>query len=232
MAFANRQFAFSATGRYREDGLSKTAAGEDFCALFDHEYGRSNGADPLPQVQATVAQCFRTLCGFNDLLTHLSRREWYGVEYRLTSNLEEASLAVQFDLLFFRGRRKPTIVDWKVEHAGDNSRQMGVYALALTRSPRWPDIRAEDIEILEVNLLTGAIRRHRVTQERVEEAEDFVLQSMTNISALTGDHRYESQRPEDYEVAHSPMTCEYCPFQRLCVEVERRCQDTSQISLS
>src|SRR5688572_14515333 len=36
---ARRQLAFSALRKYRQKGLSKTAAGDDYCALSVHEVG-------------------------------------------------------------------------------------------------------------------------------------------------------------------------------------------------
>lgn len=221
VALARRQFAFSMAGRYRDPALSKEAAGDGFCALFEHEYGGVISDGAVHKVETVIERCFRNLCRHRDFLAYLSGRPWYGVELPLTVPLDGATLGVQLDLLFFRRDGQPTIVDWKVEQAGDNSRQMMVYALAVARSPRWRGVRPEAIEIYEANLFNDVIKRHLITEERLEEAEDFVLRSVARIRALTGDPRFEGQHFADYEVANSPMACEYCPFQRLCLEMSK-----------
>ena len=45
IALARRQFAFSAQRRYREAGMRKARAGDDYCALRGHETGRVSAAD-------------------------------------------------------------------------------------------------------------------------------------------------------------------------------------------
>ena len=58
---ARRQFAFSEAKRYREPKMTKTAAGEEYCALYEHEYELQLPRDSLHIVQGRLAECFSNL---------------------------------------------------------------------------------------------------------------------------------------------------------------------------
>lgn len=76
-------------------------------------------------------------------------------------------------------------MDWKIgeSETSDYSRQLLVYALAVARSGQWPGVDAEAVRLSEVNLLKNQIRQHAVTQERLEEAEDFACRGVSELRA-------------------------------------------------
>src|SRR5436190_7051634 len=69
---ARRQFAFSAARRYREPGQTKGAAGDEYCALYEHEYGQDISSEQLDTVYATITRCFEHLAGHEAFLAQLS----------------------------------------------------------------------------------------------------------------------------------------------------------------
>lgn len=137
----------------------------------------------------------------------------------------DVTVQVRPDLITFRGPLAPVIFDWKV-----NARPMRDYwlqlvtgAIALTRcTPHrdWPTDTVQhgphEIELLEIQLLTGDIRAHRTSPADIEEAEDFISGSTSEMQFACGDENTVQLRPEDFPVTNDPRACQICPFRKLC----------------
>src|SRR5919108_3621035 len=66
---AQRQLAFSAARRYRKRGQTKREAGDEYCALFEHEHAWTVTPEALRGVRANVARCFENLAAQRKFLT-------------------------------------------------------------------------------------------------------------------------------------------------------------------
>lgn len=214
---ARRQWEFSASGRYREPGLIKDQHKEDFCALYEHEYGREIGEADRKQVEAEVTEAFRNLYGMTELLDCLRQQKVFLAQRTLWVSYERAKVKAIPDLLCWRGSQA-TLFDWKATESetSDYTWQMLVYALAVQRN--WPETRAENITVYEVRLLERVVIPHVITADRLLAAEDFLYQSVLDVEALTGGKPLEAQDWEDYEPAQSSRTCATCNFRRICLE--------------
>ena len=219
MELAHRQFAFSKARKYRDPGTKKGAVGDEFCALFPHEYGLGVSPEELKMALRDIACCFENLRQQTEFVDYIRRRKWYGVQKTLSFNLDGVAVEGRPDLLFFRGEGQLTIVDWKTElsETSDNRPQLLVYALGATRG--WPQARLGEIEIYEANVMRNEIRRHHATEEDLLEIEDFIFSSICEIRSLIQGGKFADQNPEDYELANNPNTCQYCSFRSLCLEV-------------
>jgi hypothetical protein len=226
---ATRQFAFSEARRYREPGMSKAAAGNDYCALFDHERGREVAPVALESTFATISDCFHNLAGKRAFLEELLSGYGHEAELRVRFNLDDVNVESQLDLVFWRPDRGLSVVDWKVsrEETSENAFQLLTYAIAASRSQRWPGISATDIHLYEANLLKNEIRAHSASAERLEEAEDFIYRGVLGFKALLGNGTVSESDLEEFEVANKPTTCMYCNFGPLCIE---RLETTCRIS--
>jgi PD-(D/E)XK nuclease superfamily len=216
---ALRQFAFSAARRYYEVGQTKRAAGDEYCALSEHEYGWEFTPGALRRVYANVVRCFKNLAAQTKFLAHLYAGLEHVAEQPLTFRLNGATVAATPDLIFLRPSGQPTVVDWKVveSETSDYSRQVLIYALAVARSGQWPGVSAEAIQLYEVNLLKNQVRQHPVTAERLEETEDFIYRSTVELETLIGNGRFGDLDLDEFEVAEKPATCSYCNFRLLCI---------------
>jgi PD-(D/E)XK nuclease superfamily len=216
---AQRQLAFSAARRYRQPGLTKRAAGDEYCALFEHELGYEITPKALRGVHANVTRCFEHLASQTPFLSQLYAGFEHVAERPLNFRLNGATVAATPDLVFLRADGQPTVVDWKVAESdtSDYSRQVLVYALAVVRCGHWPGVSAEAIELYEVNLLKNQIHHHPVTAARLEETEDFVYRSIVELETLVGDGRFGDLNLDEFEVAERPATCSYCNFRLLCI---------------
>lgn len=221
---ACRQFAFSAARRYREPGMTKSTAGDAYCALSDHEQGREIPPERLTAIHANLARCFQNLASQREFLAMIWAGSDHRAELRLTFRLGDWRLPVAtatLDLVFLRTPGHLTIVDWKAGEGrtGDHARQLFVYALAVARCGLWPGVVPETIELYEVNLLTNHIRQHLVTADRLDEAEDFVYRSLVEMDALVDGRAYEDLDLNEFEVADRPTSCQHYNVGPLCVRL-------------
>lgn len=216
---AQRQFLFSMAKRYREPAQSKSAAGTEYCALFEHEYGWEVSPEMLGEVHTNLARCFHNLTTQEELLARLSAGVRYEAEVRVSFLLDDITVGAVLDLALLSKDRHLIVVDWKVgeKTSNDYSRQLLLYALAVMRCGRWPGALPETIELYEVNLLKNEVRRHPVTQERIDETEDFVYRSLVALKALIGDGKFDELDLAEFDVAGRPQTCFHCNFGPLCI---------------
>lgn len=132
------------------------------------------------------------------------------------------------DLIAFYAGDPPLIIDWKVHSKGSYSSrfQLALYALALTRCRPHRDfpplVRIEDpteLQLLEVQLLTGQQRPYRLCAEDIAAVEDFIAASADEMVLAGGDQPLHSLRTADFAVARSPEVCQRCSFRKLCWEM-------------
>lgn len=215
-----QQFDFSTACRYREPGMTKSAAGEAYCALYDHERGIEITSQDLDRVRAEIAQSFEHLASQQDFLSYVYTGRGHMTEVPLFFALQGSTVAATIDLLFFNAEGRPTVVDWKIaaSETSDYSRQLLLYALAVSRCGRWPGVQAEEVNLYEANLLKNVVTSHTPSTERLEEVEDWVYRSIVDVEALMGAGRFETLNLDDLDVAEHPTTCNHCNFAPLCIQ--------------
>jgi hypothetical protein len=135
------------------------------------------------------------------------------------------SVRVVPDLITFQTSRAPAVLDWKVNTypMRDYWLQLVTGAMGVTRCNAhrdWPiggAMRgAHELELLEVQLLTGDVRVHIISESDVHDAEDFISISAAEIELACGGTKPRDLRPEDFPVTSEPKTCQMCPFKKLC----------------
>ena len=221
VARGRRQLAFSAARRYREDGVTKAKHTEDYCALMAHEDGGSPSPEDIENVFGEVRRAFANLASMAELLPHIEGRSKYWAECPVVVKYEDVNVEARPDLMFFRSFGKPTIIEWKTYEQASGSDahlQAALYAWALCRSGRWKVASPEDVELIEVQLLSGQFVRHRATSATFDELEDRIYRSVQEMKSLCGDGRYESLDVSDFAHASNPNNCRACPFRPLCLK--------------
>ena len=76
--------------------------------------------------------------------------------------------------------------------------------------------KAEDCELLEVQLLTKTVMRHQATQETFDRLEDKIYRSVSTIKSLRGSEKYDLADLENYDFAENPNSCVFCSHRSLC----------------
>ena len=222
MAMARQQFEFSKSRRYREEKLTKGKEGDNYCALLGHETAEGVPPAELERVLGTVERAFLNFSEMGELLAEISGRDRYWPELEVRLVYDAARIEVRIDLLFFRDYGKPTIVDWKVSEslgASDADLQTALYGWALCQHRAWAVTKAEDCELLEVQLLTKTVMRHRATQETFDRLEDRIYRSVSTMKSLRGSEKYDLADLENYDFAENPNSCVFCSHRSLCREL-------------
>jgi hypothetical protein len=222
VAMAVRQFAFSKARRYRDNGITKSAAGDDYCALAGHESDDGVSENDYQAVLQTVEKSLRNLSAMTALLEEIQSAGKWWQELVLHVDYDIARIEVRLDLLFFRGFGRPTIVDWKVSESmggSDADLQTALYAWAMCQHPKWRVERPEDCELVEVQLLNQEVIRHRATKEIFDCLENRIYRSVNIIRSLRLGQTYELSDIDDYDFAGNPNNCSYCPQRKLCQEL-------------
>ena len=76
----------------------------------------------------------------------------------------------------------------------------------------------EDVELLEIQLLTPAVFTHKCDGGGGVKLENRIDRSIDEIRSLCGEGNYKTLDRADFSLAPNPNTCFFCPFRKLCVE--------------
>jgi hypothetical protein len=218
---AARQRAFTRAQRYRDGTVSKTKAGDDYCALLCSEDGRDLTPEEWDTTVGVIDLAFRNLAGLDQIWAAIRGRGKCFSELHMHLYYDDAHIVVQPDLVCFRAAGKPTIVDWKVSEAlggGDARTQMGVYAWAMKQTGQWGVQDLEDVDLIEVQLLKPAVFSHRCDEDLAVEIENRIYRSIDQIRAICGDGNFKTLDRDDFELARNANTCALCPLRKVCTE--------------
>lgn len=218
-----RQFAFSEKGRFRETGMSKSKAKEEYCALFGHEFGCAPTQTELEATLDSVERSLRNLAGLEDFLKHVGGRSFYRPETTVSAEYNGVRIQGVIDLVFSGAYGHYGVVDWKDYSASSTTEarlQMSLYAWLMCKAPAWRVSLPENIELWEVNLGLPAAHQYKIDQAAFDELEDFMYRSTENLRTLCGDGAYHAADLENYEYTENPNSCRFCPYQNVCREPE------------
>ena len=219
-ATAERQIEFSAASRYREAGMTKSKAGEAYCALVGHDSGETLLDSDIEAALKTAAHALRNLAAMKELHAEITAHLPLFAELRVPVNYDGVSISAQIDLLYFRQYGHPTIIEWKTYEStvGDSELQGALYAWALLNHPRWRVDQPEAVRILEVQLLKSIVIPHQVSSDSLVALEDKMYRSVCDIRAVAGDAKYADVDISDFPLTRNAKNCAFCPFQTLCSE--------------
>ncbi len=233
-ATAERQLVFSAAGRYREAGMTKTKAGQAYCALVGHDPGEILLDGDVETALDEAERALRNLASMTDLHTEVTAHRPLFAELRVPVNYDGVSISAQIDLLYFREYGRPTIVEWKTYDGavGGSELQGALYAWVLQNHPKWRVEAPEAVQILEVQLLKSTVVSHQVSVDSLIALEDTIYRSLCDIRAVAGDAKYGNVDIADFPITKNAKNCEFCPFQTLCSDRLRAANDDSMNDFS
>ena len=227
---ANRQLAFSAAQRYREPQMTKTKAGNDYCALAGHEPGSVLLEEDINGSIEDAERALRNLSKMTDLHSQITAHRPLFAELMVPVKYDEVSINARIDLLYFRRYGHPTIVEWKTYEGtvGDANLQGALYAWALENHRSWNVESPDAIEILEVQLLKPDIISHRVSADSMTSLEDTIYRSLCDIRAVAGNGKYDEVDIANFPITKNPRNCAFCTFRRPCSKRLRAANDAAE----
>jgi len=229
MMLFDRQLAVARAHRIHEPGFRPSALGEDFAALYAMEYGNGVADEEIESARHDVKTAIEGFFSMEKLIERLSGARRLLTQRHLFFSHADTKVRAVPDVIVFSDGHPPAIIDWKVHTFGrhDAWLQLAVYAAAITRTDSRLDYQvattnfpAEEIGLVEVQLLTRAIRRHRLGEEDVARADIYIAKSVEAMALALGDSGEKpcSLPPDSFPAARYASTCESCAFRRMCWE--------------
>jgi hypothetical protein len=228
----DRQLAVARAHRIHESGFRPSSLGDDFAALYMMEYGDGVSENEIERAREEVKAAIAGFFSMETLIERLSGARRLITQRHLFFSHADTKVRAVPDVIVFSNDHPPAIIDWKVHTFGrhDAWLQLAVYAVALTRTDMQLDYQVatsqyapEEIGLLEVQLLTRAIRRHRLGEDDVERADAYIEKSAEAMTLALGDSGESpcSLSPESFPAARYASTCESCAYRRMCWETAR-----------
>lgn len=229
MARFDRQLAIARAHRLHEPGLKPSALGDDFVAFYSLEYDGHVSEAEIEQARDEVKRAIETFFSMEQLMERLRAADRLITQRNLSFMHTDTTVRAVPDVIAFKGTEPPAIIDWKVHAFGwrDAWLQLAIYAVALTRCNPHKDFpvttvqfRETDIDLLEVQLLTGTIRRHRLSEEHIARADAYIARSAESmLLAVDGmNGKASALPPTDFPATRYASVCERCPYRSLCWE--------------
>ncbi len=228
MARFDRQLAIGRAHRLHEVGFNPTTLGDDFVAFHALEYGGALDEEEIERAREEVRRAIHSFFSMEELIARLRTADRLIAQRALSFNHADTTVRAVPDLIVFKEARPPAIVDWKVHVFGwrDAWLQLAVYAAALARGTRHSDFPTmgpfaeTDVGLLEVQLLTGTLRRHRLTDEHIARADAFIARSFESMLLATDgmNGKASTLPPTDFPVTRFASACERCPYRSMCWE--------------
>jgi hypothetical protein len=196
MAQFDRQLAVARQHRIHEPGFKPSTSGDDFAAFYCVEYGDGISVSEIEQAREDVRTAIATFFSMEKLVRRLRAAQRLVTQRRLIFGHTDTKVGAMPDVIVFRREGAPAIVDWKVHTFGwhDAWLQLTIYAATLTRVEPHSDFpaapsrhNAADTGLLEVQLLTGTLRKHVVSDEDVEQADAYIARSAESMLLAVGD---------------------------------------------
>jgi hypothetical protein len=222
----DRQLAYAMRHPIHDPDLKVSDAGDDFALLFGIEYGAPPCEREFETAWLEIEQALTNLYGMERVRSTLKEADYVIAQRALQYDLMDGVTVLAYpDAIAFRPQASPLIIDWKVHAFGQNDAwlQLAIYAIALSRSkhsdfPASFSCEAEDILLLEAQLLTESLREHQLGEDQIEEAQEYIISSAYEIACLTDGKKYPELKAEDFRVATHAETCQRCAFRAICWE--------------
>jgi hypothetical protein len=224
------QLAFAYRHPINDSGLRVSHEGENFNLLYGMEYGQAPTEQDIAQAWAEIERALTNLYKMSGVRDALKSADYVISQRALQFELMDGVTVLAYpDAIAFSPARPPLIIDWKVHIFGQNDAwlQLAIYAIALSRSKRHADFPKDfccnptEVVLLEAQLLTESVREHRIGEDEITEAEEYVISSAYEIACLTEGKKYEDLSAEDFQVAHNAESCQRCAFRKICWENPR-----------
>ncbi|WP_299459108.1 PD-(D/E)XK nuclease family protein [uncultured Microscilla sp.] len=228
-ALFQEQYAFAKAKKYREEGLTKTKAGESFLALYDLEYAPEKiTREALNQAYLEAVKALKNLFHNQRFLEYLrsasrliTQRQDLQVKYN-----EHFTLKAIPDLLVFEEHPfRVHIIDWKVHSKAQRTyeEQLRLYAWIIKKGARPRDfpealdnLPITSIQLTEYQLLTNEMRTYDISLENVLEIEQNIAQSIDEMTAAQTYLKYQQLEEANFPANRSEENCQGCRFRKIC----------------
>lgn len=226
----DRQLNFATIHRLHDPNFMAFKDDDDFTALWDVEYNGKVSASKIEQARNDVRLALTNLMAMRPLI-EMIQNAYLIPQRRLRFRIDGISTSIISypDLIAFFDNEPPLIIDWKVHAFGriDYRLQLACYALGLILTHPHKDFPSSisyyeltDIRLLEVQLLTNQQREYQLSEEDIENTEDYIAATTLDMEMALITVDGKPLEPRDFPVTSFPQACQNCQFQKICWELE------------
>jgi hypothetical protein len=208
--------------RYSRDGLywQKDGSLRNVTALYEHEYKTGIPDDIWKQTHDEAVQCLESFFRSEVLedIKKLPKEKIISIESMTASafSFNPEKVFVKLDLAYLKGDNVE-IVDWKTG-AGESDRlQFLVYTIFAVEELEVP---VEQISLTEYNLLGEGPRAHRFSTLEMNDAVDYINNSIAGMKSLLRDPQENIAVMTDFPRTKNERLCETCSFRKICFDLD------------
>ncbi len=206
-----RDFEDSRTGRYRRRP-------NRICGLVDHYYGQTVSGDTLRQTMVAVEGCVRRVYSADSYQTMLQRGPAGIVEVEKLQSMTISGhrVWVSPDVITRTAADELTIVDWKTGGSASSEAarlQLAIYGLYATRAY---GVDPDRLTGVEENLRLGEAHVHALKEWVLEEASQYIKNSIRRMQALLYDREHNVALLRAFPKTDKLAMCMGCNFRRAC----------------
>ena len=231
LQFAMRRFdaqlATARAHRLRECGYRPAAKAvkDSFAAFHVMEYEGCVPEEEIVKARQEVKDALTAAFQMDEVKDLIKAGRQLIDQRSLSFRLAGVSVQAIPDLIVFFEDRSPLILDWKVHALGlfDAFQQLVLYAMALTRAEphrdfptSLADVGVAEVELMEVQLLSRTVRRHRATELDVAALEEEIADSAYAMRRLVNGRKAPLIDVNELEGAYGPEACGRCQYRKLC----------------
>lgn len=193
--------------------------------FFEIEYGIPLNNEVFNKAKSDVHLALHNFYEAKQVWSTLNQAKRLIPQRPLSYKEGEITVQCRPDLILFRSPSSPIIFDWKVNRhpVRDYWLQLVTGAITLTKCTihkDWPDKEIihppHEIELQEVQLLTGNVIHHIISPEDVEDAEDIISSSIVEMQLACNYDDPKQLSPESIPVTKNPNICGFCSYRKLC----------------
>lgn len=228
MKIADMQLTFAKNQAHKQHNVTKSNAGLKYCALYDYEYKGMVIDSQIETAKLEIKTALSNLLKSPFIRKVLQEHSYLVPQRPLRFSFADIRIACVPDLIVFYDDKPPLIVDWKVHVFGNTDYwlQLGIYALALSRTNPHRDYSQyqpllkdpKTFHLIEYQLLKNHQKSYTVSQEDVNELEDYIVESGGLMQTVTNGLKYPNINVDDFQIARFPDICARCQFKKICWE--------------
>jgi hypothetical protein len=206
-----RDFEDSRTGRYRRRP-------NRICGLVEHYYDQTVSGDTLRETMVAVEGCVRRVYSTGSYQTMLQRgpASILEVEKLESMTMSGHKVWVSPDVIARSAADRLMIVDWKTGASAPSEAarlQLAIYGLHATRTY---GVDPDQLIGVEENLHLGEAHVHALKEWVLEEARQYINDSVRRMQALLHDRERNVALLRYFPKTDKLATCIGCNFRRAC----------------
>lgn len=234
-----KQLDFAFNEDFLQENMTKTKAGDSYCALYELFYQDNFIEDSDiedfiidEKIDRAIEEIYLSINNLlsSDLIENWKQNSCYLIPQR---TLQLKFLGVNIvgtpDLIIFCKNKNPTIIDWKV-HRGlsDYWLQLGIYSYLISNIQPHSDFpnyvleslkSPNNINLIEYQLLHNLTREYKMDEEKISIIENYIFDSIEQMKAIDKSIKQNNNYHIEFQPPRNIKLCSFCNYKKICNKI-------------